>query len=305
MGSYVSTAKFFQLPFRSLRYKNSFALTASDDKIIHTLASSSINHIQTTKEPTNKELRILNEIFRMNPGITFRYYGMLGKYADISYLEKIPNLRSLCLDIYCKIENIEIIEKLDLDHLALSCYSLNDYSFLRNASRTIRSLSIDLEDKTYKMDINDILHMSGLESLAIRNVKKGLDKLSEFKELKDLYLRAVPIKDYSFLEDMGVRKIYLSFQNVAYFNTFGVVESIEEVSLWRNSNLTDLSFLLRFPNLKRIIISDQKKIDTIPDLTGLANLEEIYFLDSDAETVKKYCNPNVKVYTQYNPVDIS
>ena len=147
--------------------------------------------------------------------------------------------------------------------------------------------------------------MTELECLGIRNVKKGVDQLSKFKNLKELYLRSVDIEDYGFLKNMGVRKIYLSFQNAAYFNTFGVNESIEELSLWRNRNLTDLGFLLQFPNLKKIIISNQKKIDIIPDLTGLTKLEEIYFLEKDAETVKKHCNPDVKVHPYYNPVDIS
>ena len=162
-----------------------------------------------------------------------------------------------------------------------------------------------MENKTYKMDIGDITHITALESLSIRNVKKGLDKLSELKNLKELCLRAVDIKDYGFLKNMGVKKIYLGCQNVAYFNTFGINESIEEVSLWMNRNLTDLSFLLQFPNLKRIIISNQKKVETIPDLTGLTELKEIYFLEKDAEEIKKHCNPNVKVCSRYNPVDIS
>lgn len=306
MGSYVSTAKFFELPFRSLLNKNYFSLTASDDEIIHTLTNANLNHIQTTKEPTNEEINILNEIFRINPGITFRHYGLsCSKDTDISYLSKLTNLRSLSLGLYCKINNIEVVEKLDLEHLSFSCFNLKDYSFLKNVSSSIRNLSIDLEDKTYKMDIHDILHMTELECLGIRNVKKGVDQLSKFKNLKELYLRSVDIEDYGFLKNMGVRKIYLSFQNAAYFNTFGVNESIEELSLWRNRNLTDLGFLLQFPNLKKIIISNQKKIDIIPDLTGLTKLQEIYFLEKDAETVKKHCNPDVKVHSYYNPVDIS
>ena len=147
--------------------------------------------------------------------------------------------------------------------------------------------------------------MTELESLGIRNVKKGLDKLSELKNLKELYLRSVEIKDYSFLQKMQVRKIYLGIQNIAYFNTFGINESIEEVSLWMNKKLTDLNFLLQFPNLKKIIISNQKKVEKIPDLTGLTKLEEIYFLEKDADEIKKHCNPNVKVHSYYNPVDIS
>ena len=214
-------------------------------------------------------------------------------------------MKSLYLDIWSEVENLDVIEKLNLDYLSFRCFHLKDYSFLRNVSSSIKGLTVDLEDKTYKMDINDILHMTDLESLAIRNVKKGIEKLNEFKKLKELYLRSIGIKNDSFLREMNVKKIYLSFQNVAYFNTFGINESIGEISLWMNKNLTDLSFLLQFPNLKKIIISNQKKVETIPDLRGLSKLEDFYFLEKDAEEIKKHCNPNVKIHSYYNPVDIS
>ncbi|MBE6596256.1 MAG: hypothetical protein E7641_01160 [Ruminococcaceae bacterium] len=304
MGSYVSTAKFFQLPFRSDLHKDAFALTASDKTIIDALANSELSHIQTTKTPSSNELYILDEIFRINPNIAFRDYSWSSKSVDISYLSQLTHLKSLHLDIWSEIENIDVLEKMNLDFLALSCFHVKDYGFLKNVSPSIKGLTVELEDKTYKMDIKDILHMTDLESLGIRNVKKGLDKLSEFENLKKLYLRSVDIKDYSFLREMQVRKIYLSLQNIAYFDTFGTNESIEEVSLWMNKKLTDLSFLLQFPNLKKIIISNQKKVEIIPDLTGLEKLEEIYFLEKDAEEIRKYCNPNVKVHSYYNPVDI-
>ena len=309
MGSYVSSQNFFQLPFRggtkNIFRKIVFDENASDEEIINTLLNSNLGRIQTTKEPMDDEINILNELFGINPDISFRHYNMFAGEEDISYLLGLPNLKSLSLELHSEIKNIEVIGQLDLEHLAFDCFSLKDYSFLKNASPSIKSLTVDLENKTYKMDIGDITHITALESLSIRNVKKGLDKLNEFKNLKELYLRSVDIKDYGFLRDMNVRKIYLGIQNVSYFNTFGINESIEEVSLWMNRNLTDLSFLLQFPNLKRIIISGQKKVETIPDLKGLSKLEEIYFLERDAEEVKKYCSPNVKVKSFYNPVDIS
>ena len=305
MGSYVSTDKFFELPFRSVLHKAAFALSTKDETIIETLAKANLSHIQTTKSPSNNELEILNGIFKINPNIAFRDYSLSSKSVDVSYLSKLTYLKSLYLDIWSEIENIDTIEKLNLDYLSFSCFHLKDYSFLRNVCSSIKGLTVDLEDKTYKMDINDILHMTELESLAIRNVKTGLDQISKFKNLKELYLRSIGTKDYSFLREMNVKKIHLSFQNVAYFNTFGINETIEEVSLWMNKNLTDLSFLLQFPNLKKIIISNQKKVEFIPDLTGLTKLEEIYFLEKDAEEIRKHCNPNVKIHSYYNPVDIS
>ena len=72
-------------------------------------------------------------------------------------------------------------------------------------------------------------------------------------------------------------------------------ESIEEVSLWMNKKLTDLSFLLQFPNLKKIIISNQKKVEIIPDLTGLAKLEEIYFLEKHFQRFKLKKNSLIKI----------
>ena len=72
MGSYVSTAKFFQLPFRSDLHKDAFTLSTKDETIIETLAKANLSHIQTTKSPSNNELEILNGIFKINPNIAFR-----------------------------------------------------------------------------------------------------------------------------------------------------------------------------------------------------------------------------------------
>lgn len=298
MGSYLSTAKFVELSLLPM-------LGINKRKTAERLANSGINHIQTTRRPTKREMEILNEVFRINPKIIFRLYGLSEKDSDISYLSELPDLRALSLELYYEVKNIEVLYELALEDLTLACFGLKDYSFLRDLSPSLKCLTVDLEDKTYRMDVSDILHMTGLESMALRNVKRGLDKIGEFKNLKELYLRSVDIKDYGFLREMGVRKIYLSFQNVEYFNTFGINESIEEVSLWMNKKLTDLSFLLQFPNLKKIIISNQKRVEAIPDLTGLQTLEEIYFLDRDAEEIRACCNPWVKIHTGYNPVDIS
>ena len=191
-----------------------------------------------------------------------------------------------------------------LTTLSLSCFRVKDYSFLRNVDSSIKSLIIDLEDKKFKMDINDILHMENLETLEIRNVKKGLDKIVEFKNLKSLLLRSIGIKNYSFLKEMNVRKLSLYFQKPEYFNTFGINEKIEVINLWRNPKLSDLSFLLQFPNLKKLIITDQTKITNIPDLTSLSKLEEVYFLCNKDPNLKKYFNKNVKIYTWYNPCDV-
>lgn len=311
MGSYVSTSKFIQLPFRAKKPKwgsqeLEFNEKNTDQEIIETIVSSNLSRIQTVAVPSDEDIVILNEILKRNPNITIRHYGGWGdSVIDISYLTKLSHMKNLWLDIYSKISNIEILQELKLESLGINCFNVKNYSFLRNLSPSISDLTLLFEDKSYKIDINDIVHLKDLKKLGIRNVKKGLDKLVEFKNLKELSLRSISINDYSFLKEMNVSKIYLGFQKSEYFNTFGLNEKIEEVSLWRNSNLTDLSFLLQFPNLKKIIISSQSKVENIPNLTSLNKLEEFYFLDRNIEEVKKHCNTSVKIYSQYNPIDIS
>lgn len=308
MGSFISTSKFAILPFRSGKYSIgniiSFDKNSSDEEIIGTIVGSNCSHIQTEREPKDDEICILNEIYKRNPNIGFRFYNMFGPTVDLSFLLKLDNLRVLYLGSYTDVSNIEVLENLNLTSLYLSCFGIKNYAFLSKLVSTIQALSIDLEDKTYKMDINDILHMKDLKLLEIRNVKKGLDKIVEFKKLSKLLLRSIDIKDYSFLQDMNVKSLSLCFQKSEYFNTFGMNTSIEEIRLWRNPKLTDLSFLLQFPNLKRLIITDQSKINHIPDLTNLKKLEEVYFLYKDAEEIKKYFNSNVKIYSWYNPCDV-
>lgn len=309
MGSFISTSKFCELPFRGEKFINfgntiSFDKKASDEEIITTIVNENCDRIQTTKEPTENEIYLLNEIYKKNPNIAFRMWTLFGPDVDISFLLKINNLRTLYLDIHTNIVDINVLSQIKLDELSLSCFSVKEYAFLKSVDSNIKSLSINLEDKTYKMDINDILHMKNLEKLGIRNVKKGLDKIIEFKNLKSLTLRSIDIKDYSFLNHMNVKKLTLFFQKSIYFNTFGINEQIEEISLARNPKLTDLSFLLQFPNLKKLIIKDQSKITTIPNLTSLTKLEEVYYFCNNDPNLKKSFNNNVKIYTWYNPCDI-
>lgn len=307
MGSFMSTSQFVVLPFKGEKLEFlgnviSFDKNASDEEIINTIVNSNCDRIQTYSEPNEDEISILNEIYKKNPNIGFRFLNYTPD-VDISFLLKIYNLRTLYLDSSPSI-NIDVLEKMKLTTLSLSCFRVKDYSFLRNVDSSIKSLTIDLEDKTFKMDINDILHMENLETLKIRNVQKGLDKIVEFKNLNSLLLRSISIKDYSFLKEMNVRKLSLYFQKPEYFNTFGINEKIEVINLWRNPKLSDLSFLLQFPNLKKLIITDQTRITNIPDLTSLSKLEEVYFLCNKDPNLKNCFNKNVKIYTWYNPCDI-
>ena len=307
MGSFTSTSQFVVLPFKGKKLEClgnviSFDKNASDEEIINTIVNSNCDRIQTYSEPNEDEISILNEIYKKNPNIGFTFLNYTPD-VDISFLLKIYNLRTLYLDSYASI-NIDVLEKMKLTTLSLSCFRVKDYSFLRNVDSSIKSLTIDLEDKTFKMDINDILHIENLETLKIRNVKKGLDKIVEFKNLNSLLFRSISIKDYSFLKEMNVRKLSLYFQKPEYFNTFGINEKIEVINLWRNPKLSDLSFLLQFPNLKKLIITDQTRITNIPDLTSLSKLEEVYFLCNKDPNLRNYFNKNVKIYTWYNPCDV-
>ena len=131
MGSYVSTADFFQLPLRSTLHKNAFSPSTSNEEIITALANAGLSHIQTTKTPSSNELYILDEIFRINPNIAFRDYSLCNKSVDISYLSQLTHLKSLHLDIWSEIENIDVLEKMNLDFLALSCFHVKDYGFFK------------------------------------------------------------------------------------------------------------------------------------------------------------------------------
>ncbi len=313
MGFFVSSALFAELPLRRKDVSSlskvfniiEFGMEATDEEIINRLVTEDINRIQAQIIPSEKDIELLNKIYKIKPDLPFRFYGCYSKEdLNIDFLLKLDKVRVLSIEIYQPIKNIEILCKLNLKKLTIDCFNVKDYSFLKNINSNLKELTIDLEDKTYKMDINDILHMKHLEGLYIRNVKKGLDKIKEFKSLKSLLFRSINITDYSFLKEMNVRKLSLCFQKPEYFNTFGINENIEEIELWRNPKLTDLSFLLQFPNLKKVVINDQSKVEIIPDLRSLTKLKEIYFMDKKAVELEKLVSSNVKVYSYYNPCDL-
>ncbi len=178
MGSYVSTSKFIQLPFRAKKPKWSFQELEfneknTDQEIINTIVSSNLSRIQTEAVPSDEDIVILNEILKRNPNIAIRHYGGWGdSVIDISYLTKLSHMKNLWLDIYSKISNIEILQELELESLGINCFNVKNYGFLRNLSPSISDLTLSFEDKSYKIDINDIVHLNDLKKLGIRNVKK-------------------------------------------------------------------------------------------------------------------------------------
>lgn len=307
MGSYISTDSFVQLPFGTkfiIGNNIEISSKSSDEEIINLVVNSNCTHIQTMEYPSERELTILNEIFRLRPDIVFRMYNMFGDSIDLLFLLKLPNLRKLYLHIYTKITNIEVINKLELQTLSLSCFNVKDYSFLKDAFVGLKNLTIYLEDKTYKMDIANIVHLENLESLSIRNVVKGLDKISLFKNLKSLALRAIKFSDYKFLNETSINKLSLFMQDSAVFDTIDNNDNIKELHLWMNKKLYDVSFILKFKNLEKLIITDQSKINFIPDFKVLTELKEVYWLYEKKEKIQKYFNNNVKIYTSFNPADL-
>lgn len=303
MGGYVNSGIIFQLPIRGkglpVNGQLFFDERDSDEKIIEAFVNSNLTQIQAIKPPTEDEIKILNEVFLKRPDIIFREYdsifGFVIKEIDVSYLAQLTNVKRLYLDIVCEFKNAECIANLELEQFALTSLYQQDYGFLRSIPTSVNNLVLELHEKNAKVDLNNVLHLTELKSLTLRNIKKGIDKISEFKKLEELSLRSISIKDYSFLADMPVKTLSMGFQNAEYFNTFGINEKIENLYFWRNKNLTDLNFLNNFPNLKCAVFRSQKQIKCDVDLTKLTHLEQLCFDEEVPDGIEIKCAPGTKI----------
>lgn len=295
MGSWISTAKRIDLPLKRKNLNEEFVRSVIDSKTAW---------IQTSKTPSDEDLHIVNAILKERQDIPFRVYGFYGEdVVDLSFLNKLTNVKRLEIDTYQDIINFDCLYEFDLIELSLGIFKRKDYSFIKELKPCLEELSIDLDDKNRNVDIEWLTRFPNLKNLGIRNVTKNISALKELKSLKSLSLRSIKIQDYSFLQDMKVKNLHLYFQNPAFFDTFGQNENIEYLELWRNSKLTDLSFLLQFPSLKTLVITDQSKIETIPDLKPLKNLKNIYFFGAEKSYLQGLVNKGVRIHTYYNPAD--
>lgn len=230
-------------------------------------------------KPDETTLKILNDvIFKKRKDITLRVYGYPDTWADISFLQLLPDLERFDWDT-AVFGSYEPLYKLNrLVHLGLGF--------------TQPKPKISLK---FVADFKDTLESLNLEG----DYKDFLTTIPLLKNLKTLWLVSTKLKGFEFLQGLPIETIGNYGGRVESFEFLPNVPSIKKLWIKTNSKIENIDFIEQMPNLEDIELQYVAKVTRFPKCEHLKHLKRIFAFEcnrlEDIIEVKKlkYCDIHI------------
>ena len=257
----------------------------TEEFVRNIIASPGIRHIQITENLPENAYKMIDRILEEREDMYFRIYSMGEKEpVDLNCLCEMEHLKNLQLDGYLRerqeMFDFHILSKLKgLRGLGLNLYELRDYSFLRELSPCLESLSVSAETsgKSIDFDCEWLLNYPHLSKLYLgKKAKNNIQKIGLLPKLTSLTLQGIKVKDYEFLRDSScLSELSIRWNGMNDLSSLSGFEQLQKLELWRIMKLEDISFISTLTSLQILKLIDLKWIKSLPDLSGLKDLKEI------------------------------
>ncbi|HSC54060.1 MAG TPA: hypothetical protein VLC98_10580 [Phnomibacter sp.] len=230
-------------------------------------------------KPDEKTLRVLNDvIFKRRKDITLRVYGYEDTWADISFLNLLPDLERFDWDteVFGSHEPLYKINK--LVHLGLG--------FTQPKPKITVKFVADFKDT--------------LESLNLEgDYKDLLTTISLLKNLKTLWLVSTKLKGFDFLQGLPLETIGNYGGRVESFEFLPNIQTLKKLWIKTNSKIENIDFIEQLPNLEEIELLYVAKVTRFPKCDHLKKLKRILAFEcnrlEDISEVKKLKNCDVSI----------
>mgnify|MGYP001773748273 FL=1 len=214
------------------------------------------------------------------------------KVEDISVLKHLTKLKELNLSGN-PVSDLSALKDLKhLKNLDLRKTKVADLSSI-NSIKTLKNLTYGYMKNTDTIDISQIKDLTNLEFLSLGDIKiKNFHVLNNFKNLTFFSPpKSVTVEDMKMLIDLKKLKT-LSLDNNKHITNIDFLlnfPNIEQLSL-RNTSIKDISVLKKIPRLITLDISDTQVTDASGILTN-TDVNPMYLLFKARNTPLKICSP--------------
>ena len=272
---------------QTFMYHDSYLDTQVDDAVIKEIIENPESDvIQISDYISEHTLRKLNEVFVKRPDIQFRVYGRRDWTTfdgwNLQFLSLIPAVKRLCIDSFeCLDTDFSVLQSLSgLKELQLYIFNVKDYSLVNNLPVQIESLTIDAEMMSgrAKFDCRWLLRFPLLHTLFLGKIDKNLECIVALDRLRNLTLRGVRVKDLSFLKQLQIESLTISWSSVnkTDWDSLRSFSTIHHLKLFSIKKMDDISFVATLPRLEKLELIWMGAVVRLPDLSCLENLKEVY-----------------------------
>ena len=221
--------------------------------------------------------------------------------TDISALSHLTKLASLSLDGNSISDIVALSNLSELEYLNLSGNKIADISALSN----LKKLS------NLRLGANQISDISALSGLSITwlildsNQISDLSPLSEMVSLGELNVSGNQISDISALSNLtNLWWLFLHNNEISDISALSGLTNLTRLSLYRNTEVTDLSPLSKMLRLKELSIQETLVSDLSP-LSGLTNLSRLEASNTPISDISVLSNLSNLTWLKLESVKIS
>lgn len=274
------------------RFKEYYVDTNIDEGVIYDMATTPCCLLIQMEEYVRMDaICTLNEVFVRRPDATLRIYKHYGSdYSDwdLSFLSLMPDVRKLILEFPEYQEtDLSILKVMDnLKELTVEIFNRKDYGFIDIIPISIEKLwlNADMQSGKPKFDCRKLLRFSSLKNLSLAKIETNLECITELKDLRQLGLRAIKLKDLSFLNQMQIESLSVSWCDSAKvdFNSLQDIMTLRHLQLLNIRKLYDISFICTFPKLEHLELIWMGALVKLPDFSMLKHLKDV-----ELDTVNK------------------
>lgn len=232
----------------------------------------------STQLPTKIINRLEKIIFKNRPDIFLRVYGFYGEVCDLSFLEYIPSLRKVSADCIQQATGIEVVTKLrDLEILGVGIFDLDNFDFLDSINPNLKELYLH-QTKSSKPRIDSIKRFQNLEFLYLEKQQKGIESISQLKNLKKILLRSISTPNVDYL--IGLNELWsvdIKLGGIKSFEALATLPKLKYLEIWQVRGLSDISFLSKLKGLQNLFLQSLPQVTQLPNLDNLNDLRRVRF----------------------------
>ncbi len=216
---------------------------------------SSVRWIQFEERLSESDLAILGGELRDRPEVSVRAYGHAPpkSYTDLDFLYHFPNVRNLSIGLW----------------------SLMNLGGIR-AVRELDAFSFG-ETRTKRHSLGFLGKFPTLRKLYIDGHRKGIDVLSELRDLEDLTLRCITLPNLDLLTDLPkLRRLKLVLGGTTDLDALARLTGLRHLELTWIRGLADLSVIGKLHSLETLHLQALRNVTALPSFRDLRRLRSVY-----------------------------
>lgn len=234
--------------------------------------------VQCSSPVVPQTLDLFNEIlFPRRPEIELRLYGFYSSVCDLSFLNRVGNVRHFSADCLRTAVGIEHVACLvNLDQLVVGVYNLEDFDFLKSIPDGIKSLTLTAT-KSKRPRLDALARFHSLRKLYLEGQQQGIEVLSQLSTLEEVTLRSISTKNLDYVA--GLPRLWsldIKLGGIRDFSSIAYKQSIKYLELWQVRGLSDLSFISSLTGLQYLFLQSLRNVILIPDLSALTKLRRLH-----------------------------